>query len=124
MVTFDSYPEGTTTDPTTAANARLADLTAVEAAHPGLQVIIGEMGYSNEVDVTDAQQESVIQAELAILAPITYLHGINYWVGPGTSTSGGYTNIFTGSTGNWRLRPAANDLATFFAQHAGATPTQ
>ena len=121
-MTFDSYPEGTTTDPATAANARLADLTAVEAARPGLPVIVGEMGYSNEIDVTDAQQESVIQAELAVMAPVTYLYGINYWVGPGTSTSGGYTNIFTGSTGNWSLRPAANDLATFFAQHAGATP--
>jgi hypothetical protein len=39
---------------------------------------------------------------------------LNYWVGAGGAGHGGYTNIFSGSAGNWTLRPAASDLANFF----------
>jgi hypothetical protein len=72
------------------------------------------MGYSDDVAVSDAQQESVIAKELAGIHALGYVAGLNYWVGPGTSTSGGYTHIFAGHAGAWTLRPAASDLASFF----------
>ena len=114
-ITFDSYPEGTLTDPTAATQARLSELAAIHAARPTVPIIIGEMGYSDEVPVSDAEQESVIAAELTGIHALGYVAGLNYWVGPGTATSGGYTHIFAGHAGAWTLRPAANDLASFFA---------
>jgi len=39
---------------------------------------------------------------------------MNYWVGPGGAGFGGYTNIFSGSYGNWTLRPAAQDLSNYY----------
>jgi len=116
-VTFDSYPEGTLTDPTAAAHARLSELAAIHAARPDVPVIVGEMGYSDGLPVSDAQQESVIAEELTGIRTLGYVAGLNYWVGPGTSTSGGYTHIFAGRAGAWTLRPAANDLASFFRSY-------
>jgi len=116
-VTFDSYPEGTLTDPTAAAHARLSELAAIHAARPDVPVIVGEMGYSDGLPVSDAQQESVIAEELTGIRTLGYVAGLNYWVGPGTSTSGGYTHIFAGRAGAWTLRPAANDLGSFFRSY-------
>jgi hypothetical protein len=115
-VTYDSYPEGTTTDPATATAARVNEIEAVEQAWPGVPIILGEMGYSNKMEVDDTTQEAVLSAEFAAIAPLPNIAGINYWVGAGTSNSGGYTHIFNGSTGSWILRPAAIDLAAFYAQ--------
>ena len=41
---------------------------------------------------------------------------MNYWVGAGTDTSGGYTHVFTGETGHWSFRPAAYVLASFYSK--------
>lgn len=112
-VTVDSYPEGYTTDPTTAAHARLNELQTIENIRH-VPIVISELGYSNQVNVDDATQQAVLKAELAALAPLPYLVGVNYWVGAGTDTSGGYTHIFIKTHGGWLLRPAAHVLAAFY----------
>jgi hypothetical protein len=79
-----------------------------------LPIIVGEMGYSNEVDVDDVTQQKVLRAEFQVLSSLPYIKGVNYWVGPGTNASGGYTHIFTKSGGQWSLRPAAYELSAFY----------
>ena len=120
-VTVDSYPEGTTTDPQTATQARIDELNTIEQAW-GVPVVIGEMGYSNKVVVDDATQEAVLKAEFGALASLSYLAGANYWVGAGTDNSGGYTHIFAGSTGNWTPRPAAAALAALYQLRTSTDP--
>ena len=115
---YDSYPEGWSTDSAECAARRKADIAAVVAARPGVKLVIGEMGYSNEVNVSDVVQQVVLAAELAEVAKHPEVVGLNYWVGPGTDTSGGFTHIFSGSPGNWALRPAAATLAAFFKARA------
>ncbi len=114
LVTVDAYPDADTTDPATAANAWVRQLMSIYVARPAARILIGEMGYSNAINVDDTTQETVLKEELNALSSVPYLVGINYWVGAGTATSGGYTHIFTGDTGNWSLRPAALVLASFF----------
>lgn len=125
-LTADSYPEGSTSDPATATALRLAELRAMEAAWP-VPIILGEMGYSTAALVSDSVQEPVLKAEFAALAAVPYLTGLNYWVGAGYQAPDRYngTVLFTGTTGAWTLRPAAYDLASFFAAelHSGAGPS-
>jgi len=120
-VTVDSYPEGTTTDPQTATQARIDELNTIRQAW-GVPVVIGEMGYSDKVVVDDATQEAVLKAEFGALASLPYLAGANYWVGAGTDNSGGYTHIFAGSTGNWTPRPAAVALAALYQLRTSPDP--
>jgi len=112
-VTLDSYPERDTTDPVAAAQQRLSELQTIENVWHR-PIVIGEMGYSNSINVNDTTQQAVLKSEFDALASLSYLAGVNYWVGAGTSTSGGYTHIFTKANGAWSLRPAAYDLALFF----------
>lgn len=113
-VCLDSYPEGSSTDPNTCAAARLAELQQIASARPGVNIIISEMGYSNSVTVSDSVQQAVLAAELAAIATVPTVVGLNYWVGPGTETSGGHTHLFAGARDSYTLRPAASTLATFF----------
>ncbi len=113
VITIDSYPEHTTTDPQVAAQSRLSELNAIEQLWK-IPIIQGEMGYSNAVAVDDATQQLVLKTEFQALSTLPYLHGINYWVGAGTNQSGGYTHIFAGTSGVWTWRPAAYNLAAFF----------
>lgn len=118
-VTMDSYPENSLTDPYDCANARTNELLNVVAARPGVDIVIGEMGYSNNVNVDDANQLAVLTQELAYIATkVPQVVGVNYWVAQGTATSGGYTHLFVGSSGSWSLRPAASALATTYQQRA------
>lgn len=112
-ITVDSFPEGDTTNPAIAAQARLSELQTIEKIWH-LPIVVGEMGYSNQVNVDDATQQAVLKAELAALAPLPYLAGVNYWVGAGTNTSGGYTYLLIKVHGAWSLRPAAHELAAFY----------
>jgi len=112
-VTVDSYPERYTTDPAIAARARLSELRTIENIRH-LPIVVGELGYSNRVNVDDTTQQAVLKAELTALAPLPYLIGVNYWVGAGTDTSGGYTHILIKTHGVWLLRPAAHALAAFY----------
>lgn len=121
VVTIDSYPDQDTTDPTTAATNRINELTQIENIR-GVPIIIAEIGYSNHINVDDATQNNVLTAELNAIEPLNYIAGMNYWVGAGTSNSGGYTHIFAGSNGNWTLRPAAITLSNFYAKKL-ASPT-
>ena len=120
-VTVDSYPEGTSTDPATAAAARAGELSGI-AAIWGVPVVIGEMGYSVKLPVDDATQEAVLRAELTALGTLPFLSGVNYWVGAGTDNSGGYTHLFAGGTGSWTPRPAALALADFYARYGPPLP--
>ena len=114
LVTVDGYPDQYTIDPVTAANAWLEQLMRIHDAHPTARILIGEMGYSNKINVNDATQQAVLKAELDAIAPLPYLAGVNYWVGPGTQWSGGYTHIFVKSGSTWSLRPAALELSKFY----------
>ena len=112
-MTIDSYPEQSTTDPLTAANARVEELKTIENIWH-LPMIIGEMGYSNQVEVDNVTQQNVLKAEFQAIEPLSYVAGVNYWVGPSSNTSGGYTHIFAKSGQGWFLRPAANELSLFY----------
>ena len=57
--------------------------------------LVGEWGYSERINVGDATQASVIQAEVNAFSTVPYLLRTNYWVGPGWEGDGGYTQIFT-----------------------------
>jgi hypothetical protein len=113
-ITIDAYPEGTSTDPAVCASAWLSVLATVHAARPGVPIIIGEMGYSNYQDVSDATQQAVLGSEFAALERVPYLAGVNYWVGPGSEGAGGFTYILEDEAGDWAPRPAAATLAAFF----------
>lgn len=115
-VVIDSYPEGSSTSPSVCAAARLTELQQVTNARAGVPIIIGELGYSNAVNVDDATQQAVLAAELAAIATVPNIIGMNYWVAQGTASSGGFTHLFSGNRGSWGLRPAASTLATFYGQ--------
>ena len=119
-ITVDAYPDQGTTDPTTAANAWINALNGWHQtwAAKGLdvKVLVGEWGYSNAINVSDSQQQTVIHAEVTQALPtVPFLVGTNYWVGPGSASSGGYTYIFREESGVWKFRPAASDLSAFYA---------
>jgi hypothetical protein len=119
-ITVDAYPDQGTTDPTTAANVWINALNGWHqtwtAKGIDVKVLVGEWGYSNAISVSDSQQQAVIQAEVTQALPtVPFLVGTNYWVGPGNSSSGGYTYIFRQESGVWKLRPAASDLSAFYA---------
>src|SRR6185437_4855060 len=120
-MTVDSYPDQQTTDPTVATNLLLQELNAIHAIW-NAPIVIGEMGYSNQINVDDPTQDRVLKAEFAGLSGLPYLSGVNYWVGAGTQYSGGYTHVFSGSTGHWTARPAAADLAAFFTAYGAPAP--
>lgn len=112
-LTIDSYPEQDTQLPSVAAQARVAELNKIEALWH-VPIVLGEMGYSNLVPVDDSVQHVVLHEELLRLQSLPYLTGVNYWVGTGSDTAGGYTYIFTQRNNAWVLRPAAHDLAAFY----------
>ena len=116
LIVVDAYPDADITNPASAAQAWVAQLARIHAARPTARVLIGEMGYSNDLNVGDTRQRAVLQAELDAISTVPYVAGVNYWVGAGTDTSGGYTHIFSGHAGSWAPRPAASVLAEFFAR--------
>lgn len=124
LITVDAYPDADTDDPATAAANWTHLLDDIHHTYPGTDILIGEMGYSNDHPVSDATQAAVLDAELEALSTVPYLVGVNYWVGAGTDSSGGYTHIFAGTPGAWTLRPAANVLAAFYSAktHGDRTP--
>jgi hypothetical protein len=113
-VCIDSYPEGTSTDPTTCANLRLSDLRAVANQWPTATILIGESGYANDVNVDDTTQSNVLAAEFNMYQTQSYIGGFNYWVGPGSTTAGGYTYVMKNSGGNWVARPGCSVLSNYF----------
>jgi hypothetical protein len=112
MITVDSYPDADTVIPSIAAQARINELNTIEALGH-VPIIIGEMGYSNQIPVDDAVQQAVLKEEFSQLQSLSYLVGMNYWVGAGSDTAGGYTYVLTKKATTWVLRPAAHDLAAF-----------
>jgi hypothetical protein len=122
-ITVDSYPDQYTVDPTLATSLRVQELNSIYAIWH-VPVVIGEMGYSNAINVDDNTQERVLKAEFSGLSTLPYLAGVNYWVGAGTQNSGGYTHLFKGDTGNWTMRPAGADVAAFYSAYGGSSPAQ
>ena len=122
-VTIDSYPEAGTTDPATAARARVDEMNGIENQWR-VPIVVGEMGYSTQALVSDAVQEPVLSAEFRALQGLPYLAGVNYWTGAGYAAPDRYngTRVFTGTVGAWTLRPAAVDLSAFFAAEAQTSP--
>lgn len=119
MITVDAYPDQNTTDPTTAANDWVNALNQWHQAWlnqgVSVQVLVGEWGYSNAINVGDSTQESVVKAETTQAFPtVPFLLGTNYWVGPGRAGDGGYTQVMTNASGAWALRPAGNDVSAFY----------
>jgi len=109
-VTLDLYPEGTTHDPATAARRLIAEIEAVHRRW-NVPILLGEQGYARDQEVDDATQARVLSAELAALARLPYLQGLNYWVDAGGRGYGGYTNLYRKVKGGWQARPAAATLA-------------
>jgi parallel beta-helix repeat protein len=110
-VTIDTYPDSVTTDPATATKLRVAELIQVwNARH--VPIILGEYGYNIKMALPDSVQAAVIKAELSGMGKLPYLMGINYWVSAGLSDP---SRLFAGTRGKWSLRPAAKDLANFYA---------
>ncbi len=113
VVTIDSYPDQYDTSVAKAVADRLNEIAAVHnAVH--VPIILGEIGYSNKIQVSDQNQKDVLQAEFNAIRQLSYIAGANYWVSAGGPGHGGYTNIFTGSAGKWKLRPAALTLDSLF----------
>jgi hypothetical protein len=108
VIAIDDYVDSGTTDPTTAVRLRLAHLAAIENRWH-LPIILGEMGYPTPSPVSDATQAAVLQAEFQALEAVPYLVGVNYWAAVQASSS-----IFSGSNGDWTLRPGGLALASFF----------
>jgi hypothetical protein len=80
-------------------------------------VLLGEHGYARDVQVDDATQARVLAAELAALARLKYLIGLNYWVDAGGPGYGGYTNLYRRAGTGWEPRVAAAVLgAAYHAQ--------
>jgi hypothetical protein len=123
LITVDAYPDQGTESPSTAASAWKSALEswhkAWEAKRLNVSILVGEWGYSNTINVSDSTQEAVIKAETEAFATVPYLVGTNYWVGPGSSSDGGFTNIFVNSGGTWTERPAAADVSNFYAKQLG-----
>jgi hypothetical protein len=119
LITVDAYPDQKTREPQVAASAWKAALESWEdtwkAKGVSVSILVGEWGYSNAINVTDSQQEAVVKAETEVFPTIPYLAGTNYWVGPGNSKAGGFTNIFVQEAGLWKLRPAASDVSALYA---------
>jgi hypothetical protein len=120
LITIDAYPDQSTTDPLLAANEWRHALVSWHQTwlRRGLNVsiLIGEWGYSLGMNVSDATQRSVIQAEVSrAFRSAPYIVGTNYWVGPGMARDGGYTQILSPNTaGDWRFRPAAGIVSSFY----------
>ena len=115
-VTIDSYPDQYDTTPAAAVLHRMQEIHLIESRRPKVPIVVAEFGYSNRMNVSDALQANVVKAELAAMSPDLCIRGLNYWVGAGTQNSGGFTHIFTGSTGKWQPRPAASQLAAYFSR--------
>jgi hypothetical protein len=122
LITIDAYPDARTSVPALAARAWQASLARWHRTWVGrglgVSILVGEWGYCNELNVDDATQRSVIQAETAeafMRAP-SYLVGTNYWVGPGIPGDGGHTEILRpGAGAEWQFRPAASIVSRFYA---------
>lgn len=120
-VTTDSYVgQDTSITPEASLDLFQTELNRIHEVR-NLPVVIGEFGWSIDGNTTDEKQESILKPWFSWLEKLNWIDGINYWCGPGYATSGsgndGTTDkIFSGTTGNWHLRPAAYDLSNLYAE--------
>jgi hypothetical protein len=120
VLTIDSYADAGMTDQHDAVASRINELNALHDQWK-VPIVYGEMGYdASNPFVSDAQQQVVLNAEFSALRQVSFLKGVNYYVGAGYPAPDNYngTRIFAGTRGAWTLRPAAADLARFFALYA------
>src|SRR4029077_17138698 len=117
-ITVDAYPDQNATEPAVAVANWTNALNEWHQTWAGkginVGVLVGEWGYSNTINVSDPVQQAVIHAETQAFPSVAFLLGTNYWVGPGCSSCGGYTNIFVQEGGVWKLRPPAKQISAFY----------
>jgi hypothetical protein len=77
-----------------------------------LPILFGEVGYSTEYVPDDTTQQNTITSMLSTFDTMPYVLGMNYWVGADNIGDG--TRIFTGSRGNWSLRPAGVTVGNYY----------
>ena len=111
------------TDSATAAQGWRDELNEIHTKWPNASIVIGEAGYCLNIQVSDATQSTVLQAEYAAIEQMNppWLKGWNYWVGAGGPGHGGYTNILKGSTGNWTVRAAGSELSSLAERMVNTT---
>lgn len=119
VITIDSYPDQSTTDPVKATNARINELIKIEHIWH-VPIVLGEIGYSNRINVDNNTQHRVLSQEFEALRKLSFVQGANYWVGIGGPHAGGFTYLFTPGTSGWILRPAGNDVKNFFMHEDAA----
>jgi len=119
-VTVDMYVgQETTITPTLALQDFQGQVIAIEQARH-VPLVLGEFGYSLQGLVSDARQEAILKPQFDWMRTQPYIQGANYWHGAGYPSPDRINGarIFTGTIGAWRPRPAALDLASFFAAEA------
>lgn len=119
-ITTDSFTGQGSTDPATVAQSLIDELDAIRAARDAvpatanLPIVLGERGYSTTVRPDDEQQRAVIAEVNRRLATVPFLEGDNYWVAFGEDNTEN-SRLFAGSRGVYAPRPAAAELAAYFA---------
>lgn len=115
VMAIDTYPDNTTTDPATAAKARVDELTRIYNVRH-VPIINAELGYNDASNyiADDTTQDRVLKAELDAISKLDFIIGMNYWVGAGSAQNDG-TRLFNGSAGHWTPRPSAYTVAAYYA---------
>lgn len=116
-VCYDSYPMDGLTTPTKAVQNLYKDLSIIHAAFPSADIILSEIGHNNLRAVSDESQREVLRMAFNLLSTLSYVKGLNYWVGYNTSGGEGSTQLFqTGS--RTAPRPALKTLGEYFKKGA------
>lgn len=114
QIAIDYYPLDLL-DPIKAAQSMLNTIATLRAAYPTADIIISEIGVMNTINVGDDPQREVLRLALNTLANLSYIKGLNYWVGYNTTSGGGFTQLF--QTNSRTLpRPALKTLGEFYTK--------
>ena len=76
---FDHYCSDAYTDPAVYAAAYSADLDAVHAAMPSCLLMIGEFGWRTIMPASEAEQDAIYAAVVAVIKSKPYVIGVNFW---------------------------------------------
>jgi hypothetical protein len=93
-------------------NNCIAELGTAHANYPTANIYITEIGYNNTTAVTDEDQREVLRVFFNAVKDLSYIKGINYWVGYGDSQ---YDKTYTfQSTSRTLPRPAIQVISDFY----------
>lgn len=116
-ICYDSYPMDGVTSPTKAVQNLFNDIKIIHAAYPTADIILSEIGHNNLRAVSDDSQREVLRMAFNMLSGLSYIKGINYWVGYNTSGGGGFTQLFQ-TNSRTVPRPALKTLGEYFTKGA------